>query len=353
MKALLVVFLIVLVITDARSVKNLQLRTSRRSWRKAHVKELPGWCTDAAQIKEKIAAETTRCAFWGECLKAAILGTDAALPSGCELKEEERCGRLKALGPADGIGDDAKKVVDMFLAAAAKAVEDLLTGAEDASTRCGKVEERIKGVRIANFGTKENDKAAPAPAPSGGEGGEAPKAEDGGGTTDDGADAADPPKEFLELSVLLYSTTQDAADPAEPGAPAVPEEAPQPKVENKEAPTFCALPVIEQFRILYAFIGAESVEFLDLKSMLTEMGCDAATETLLKDELEKLKSTDNAAYESFISFATAKILNFVNPLGDAAPEPPATPSAETPSAEAPTNPPTATEPPAAEDGGGF
>lgn len=271
---------------DARSVKNLQVRASRRVLKKANIKEIPEWCNDLAAVKAKVEAPETRCEFFEACVKAAVPATaDAA-----------RCERLKAL--AD-VGEAGLGVRDLYLCTAAAAIVPLLAGA-DAEV---KITEAVNAVMKDNFGTAANNAAEP------------PAAVD---------PAVVPPAE--PVAVPEPATAVDPAAASE-----------KPVVENNAKPTFCALPRLEQLEVMTAWMTEEKPTMEQVEAKIGEVSCPEGAEfrAMLTEELVALKTKAVDTFEKVKTWAADKLsgaeaffAGLVQPVADQQPVPVPDPAAD-------------------------
>jgi hypothetical protein len=288
----IVLLVLVLVLIDARNVKNIQVR-ARRNIQKAHAKELPAWCAVAADVKAKVAAETTRCEFFIACVKAAVASS----------VEDTRCSRLAALGAADGLGQAGLASRDLYLLTVADKLVPIISGAEDEATKATKVTECVEATRKDNFGTAGNNGAAPPAAPE----------------------------------------TESPAEPAPPSddPPALMEqdsEEPKPVAENNVAPTFCACPRAEQVRLMTAWMENTTpptpIAYADVEAKLADLNCPGGNfADTLRDELTAWKAKLTTAYEGFTNWASNAISGFVDPTGATPQENAATTTGVAPDAE--------------------
>jgi len=316
---------LVLVLIDARSVKNLQVRASKRIIKKAHAKDpLPPWCTDTAQVKAKVAGES-KCEFFTACVKAASATTI----------EDARCTRLAALAAANGLGEASLGVRDLYLVSSALAIAPILGGPEDAATKQTKIDAAVAAVFANNFGTGANNGDAPA-VPAG-----APAPTDAAPAPD--AATPTPTPSFLDES---ETATGDAAAPSTPSpapdaAAPPPDAAPKPEVENNGAPTFCACPRAEQIVLVGTWMpDAQPVPIDQVEAKIATLNCPGGDfHQMFGDELTALKTKAADVYDKIKNFLTTAISGWTEgaaggdaaapadaaqhpiPQGDAAPPP--------------------------------
>jgi len=260
-----------LVLIDGRSVKNFQLRASKRSLKTAAV--LEPWCTDAAQVKAKVTG-AAKCEFFTVCVKAAAPASIV----------DAICTRLAGLTATSGLGEAALGVRDLFLATLADALVVIIGGTDDEATKATKVAEATETVRKNNFGTAANAAAAPAEAPP----------------------AAEPPAAFVETA---SGSNGAAAEPAPAEAPA---EAPKP--ENNAAPDFCSLPRAEQAQLQCTEMSdpATPTPIDQLSAKIAEI-CPAITEwlTTLNGEVTALEGKAVEMANKIKNFLTTSVSGWV------------------------------------------
>jgi len=307
------------VLIDARSVKNLQFRASKRIAKKAHIKEVPAWCADPAQVKAKVAGVETKCEFFLACVKAAVASST----------EDERCTRLAALSATNGLGEAGLGVRDLYLVTAALALVPVIGGTEDEPTKATKITETVEAVRVAGFGTTGNNGEAPATPPGAPA---VPPADGGVPPADGGATPAAVEGAFLEVS---STSGGNEAPPAEG------EQHPKPEVENNAAPTFCACPRGEQVILMGTWLSDPQPIAIDqVYAKIADLHCPGGDfQQTLGEELEALKTKATEVYDKIKNFFTTTLSGWTEGAAPAAETPaPETPAAETPAPETPAVP---------------
>jgi len=318
------------VLIDARAIKNLQFRASKRIVKRVSGKIEP-WCTVDADVKTRVTGEK-KCEFSEVCVKGAVATST----------EDVRCGRLAGLDAATaGLGEAGLGVRDMYLVSSAAALVKVLGAApvEEA-----KIKEAVDKVFGENFGTAANAGAA-GEAPAGGAapaGGEAapegvPVVPPVGGEAPDAAGGIPPPA-FAELN----SEDEPAAaapPPAEGEAAAPPPAEGEAKpVENPAAPCFCTLSVTERLILTIAWMGTtppltpETV-LAKAGSVTCPAGVVAPTAELLNAEITALTAKEPAVATLQTTYFNTNCAGLV--AASAAPPPEGGAAAPAPEAAAP------------------